>query len=143
MGSLTERNPSLWVHTTPPSSFAALGQDIKVDVAVVGAGIAVGGGAAAWAGTNSGGANREAAKACLSQARADHPDADRAALKEAVKACLAAQGITPGSHRPLTPERQARRSALKACVKSVRADHPDAARAELRTLVKECVKAGS
>ncbi len=40
MGSLTERNPSLWVRTTTPPSFPRLDHDITVDVAVVGAGIA-------------------------------------------------------------------------------------------------------
>jgi len=40
MGSLTERNPSLWVRTTEPSPFPALAGDRTVDVAVVGAGIA-------------------------------------------------------------------------------------------------------
>ena len=39
MGSLTERNPSLWVNTTAPGSFPTLNSDITVDVAVVGAGI--------------------------------------------------------------------------------------------------------
>ncbi len=40
MGSLAERNPSLWVRTTPAPSFPPLDRDITVDVAVVGAGIA-------------------------------------------------------------------------------------------------------
>lgn len=40
MGSLTERNPSLWICTTQPSAFPPLAQDLTVDVAVVGAGIA-------------------------------------------------------------------------------------------------------
>ena len=40
MGSLTERNPSLWVRTTEPRSFDPLQGDVTVDVAVVGAGIA-------------------------------------------------------------------------------------------------------
>ena len=104
---------------------------------LVGAGIAVGGGAAAWAQTTS--PNREAAKACLAEARAADPDADRAALREAVKACLEAQGITPGGARKeLTPEQQARRDALKACLQGVRAANPDAERAELRDEAKAC-----
>jgi hypothetical protein len=116
----------------------------RVLAAVIGAAIAVGGGAAAWAATGpGGGANREAAKACLSQAKVDHPDADRAARRAAVKECLAAQGIAPGTHRQRTPEQQARRDAAKACLAKVKADHPDAVRAEVRSLVKECVKAGS
>src|SRR4051794_21926550 len=39
MGSLHERNPSLWVATTDPPAFASLEADIAVDVAIVGAGI--------------------------------------------------------------------------------------------------------
>jgi len=43
MGSLTETNPSLWVETSPAdagAAFAPLDADLRVDVAVVGAGIA-------------------------------------------------------------------------------------------------------
>ena len=40
MGSLTERNPSLWVRSTEARSFGPLPGDATVDVAVVGAGIA-------------------------------------------------------------------------------------------------------
>jgi len=111
---------------------------------LVGAGIAVGGGAAAWAGTTSGGgANREAAKACLSKAKAATPDADRATVREAVKSCLAAQGITPGSHHATTPEQQAKRDALKACLKSVKDAQPNADKATLRNAAKPCLeKAG-
>ena len=39
MGSLHERNPSLWVGTTGETSYPSLTGDIEVDVAVVGAGI--------------------------------------------------------------------------------------------------------
>ena len=39
MGSLHERNRSLWVDTTPPTSYESLGGDVTVDVAVVGGGI--------------------------------------------------------------------------------------------------------
>lgn len=109
----------------------------RVLAVLVGTGIAVGGGAAAWAQT--GGANREAAKACLTDARAADPDAERAALREAVKACLEAQGITPrGDRRELTPEQQAKRDALRACLQGVRAANPDAERAELRDEAKAC-----
>jgi hypothetical protein len=102
---------------------------------LVGAGIAVGGGVAAWA--HPGGPNREAAKACLADARAADPNADKAALREAVKACLEAQGITPGS-RDLTPEQQAKRDELRACLQGVRSANPDAERAELRDEAKAC-----
>src|SRR4051812_28445320 len=41
MGSLTETNPSLWVETSAAdASFPALDADLRVDVAVVGGGIA-------------------------------------------------------------------------------------------------------
>ena len=113
----------------------------RVLAVLVGAGIAVGGGVAAWAGPGGGGgANREAAKACLAQARKDHPDADKAALKEAVKACLAAQGITAGSRRQLTPEQTAKRDALAACLKDVKAKNPDAGKAQLRELAGPCLE---
>ncbi len=39
MGSLDERNPSVWVSNTPPTSYPALSGRVEVDVAVVGAGI--------------------------------------------------------------------------------------------------------
>ncbi len=39
MGSLEERNPSLWVGTTPRTQYPPLRDDVHVDVAVVGAGI--------------------------------------------------------------------------------------------------------
>lgn len=39
MGSLDEHNPSLWVGTTPPTSYPSPSGDLRVDVAVVGAGI--------------------------------------------------------------------------------------------------------
>ena len=109
----------------------------RVLAVLVGAGIAVGGGVAAWA--HPGGPNREAARACLGEARAADPDADKAALREAVKACFEAQGIAPGGRRALTPEQQAARDALRACRQEARAANPEAARAELRRLVVECL----
>lgn len=39
MGSLHERNISLWVGTTPETNYPALSGDLSVDVAVIGAGI--------------------------------------------------------------------------------------------------------
>jgi hypothetical protein len=109
----------------------------RVLAVLVGAGLAAGGGAAAWAQT--GGANREAAKACLAEARAADPDAGKTELREAVKACLEAQGITPrGARREPTPEQQAAREALRACLQGVRAAHHDAERAELRDEAKAC-----
>lgn len=94
----------------------------RVLAVLVGAGIAVGGGAAAWAQTTGpGGTKREAARACLSQARAATPDAGKAALREAVKACLGDAGF---ERRTLTPEQQAKHDAVKACVDAARAQNP-------------------
>ncbi len=39
MGSLHERNISLWVGTTPETDYPSLAGDLSVDVAVIGAGI--------------------------------------------------------------------------------------------------------
>jgi len=89
---------------------------------LVGAGIAVGGGAAAWAQTTGpDGTKREAARACLSQAREAAPNAEKATLREAVKACLGEAGF---EGRTLTPEQQAKRDAVKACVDAARAQNP-------------------
>ena len=110
----------------------------RVLAVLVGAGIAVGGGAAAWAQTTGpDGTKREAARACLSQAREATPGADKGALREAVKACLAEAGI---EGRTLTPEQQAKRDAVKACVDAARAGNPDdkaAARAAARACLED------
>ena len=107
----------------------------RVLAVLVGAGIAVGGGAAAWAQTTGpDGTKREAARACLSQAREATPGADKATLKEAVKACLKEAGI---EGRTLTPEQQAKRDAVKACVDAARADHPNDKPA-VRAAAKAC-----
>jgi len=64
----------------------------RVLAVLVGAGIAVGGGAAAWAGTTGpGGANRQAAKACLTEARQELPDADKSEVRKLVKDCVKAR----------------------------------------------------
>lgn len=108
---------------------------------LVGAGLAVGGGVAAWAQTSGGsdGTTRAAAKACLQQAKAADSTADKATLKAAVKDCLAAQGITVGQKHQLTPEQQAKRDALKSCLQGVKAANPNATRAELRAAAKPCL----
>ena len=105
----------------------------RVLAMLVGAGIAVGGGVAAWA--HPGGPNREAARACLAEARAADPDADKAALRGAVRDCLEAQGI---SRPEPTPEEQARREALRTCLQGVKSANPDADRAQLRELAEPC-----
>jgi hypothetical protein len=94
----------------------------RVLAVLVGAGIAVGGGAAAWAQTTGpDGTKREAARACLSQAREATPNADKATLRQAVKACLGEAGF---EGRTLSPEQQAKRDAVKACVDAARASNP-------------------
>lgn len=105
---------------------------------LVGAGVAVGGGVAAWAGPA--GPNREATKACRAEARAADPDADRQALKDAVRTCLEAQGLTRPRRDEPSPEQQARRDALRTCLQGVRSANPDAERAELRELAKGCLE---
>lgn len=108
---------------------------------LVGAGLAVGGGVAAWAQTTGGsdGTTRAAAKACLQQAKTANPSADKASLKAAVKDCLAAQGITVGQKHQLTPDQQAKRNALKSCLQGVKAANPNATKAELRAAAKPCL----
>jgi hypothetical protein len=110
----------------------------RVLAALVGAGIAVGGGAAAWAQTTGpDGTKREAARACLSQAREATPDAGKPALREAVKACLGEAGF---EGRTLSPEQQAKHDAVKACVDAARAQNPDdktAARAAAKTCFEQ------
>lgn len=110
----------------------------RVLAVLVGAGIAVGGGAAAWAQTTApDGTKREVARACLSQAREATPDAGKAALREAVRTCMTDAGV---EGRTVTPEQQAKRDAVKACVDAARAGNPDdktAARAAARTCLTD------
>jgi hypothetical protein len=107
----------------------------RVLAVLLGAGIAVGGGAAAWAQTTGqDGTKREAARACLSQAREATPNADKATLKEAVKACLKEAGI---EGRTLTPEQQAKRDAVKTCIDAARAANPNDKTAA-RAAAKSC-----
>lgn len=104
----------------------------RVVAVLVGAGIVVGGGVA-WA--HPGGPNREAARACRAEAKAADPEADRAALREAVRHCLEAQGIDVPEP---SPEQQARREALRACLQGVKEANPEADRAQLRQLAQPC-----
>lgn len=110
----------------------------RVLAVLVGAGIALGGGAAAWAQTTGpDGTKREAARACLSQAREATPDANKAVRRGAVKACLAEAGV---EGRTRNPEQQAKRDAVKACVEAARAENPDdktAARAATRACLTD------
>lgn len=110
----------------------------RVLAVLVGGGIAMGGGAAAWAGTaGEGGPKREAARACLSQARQEAPDAEKGALKEAVKACLKDAGI---EGRALTPEQRAKREELRSCLQNAKALRPEdkaAARAAARACFEQ------
>lgn len=110
----------------------------RVLAVLLGGGIALSGGAAAWAQTTGpDGSKREAVRACLSQARQAAPDADKAARREAVKACLAEAGVKGR----IPPGRRAKLAGARECLKEVRAANPDASRSELRGLVKECVAA--
>ena len=107
----------------------------RVLAVLVGTGIAMGGGVGAWA--HPAGPNREAASTCLADAKAADPDADKTALREAVRDCLEAQGITrPGP----TPEQQARREALRTCLQGLKSANPDADRAELGELARPCLE---
>lgn len=105
---------------------------------VAGAGIVVGGGAAAWAGTaGADPAKREAARACMAQAREALPGAERPALREAAKACLTDAGF---EGRTPTPEQQATRDAARACIDAARSANPDdkaARRAEARACLDD------
>ena len=100
--------------------------------AVIAVGVSVG--ATAWA--HPGPTQRHAVRACIADARAANPDADRRALREAARPCLEALGLPA---RPRTPEQRAAREAVRACVRDVRQTHPDAGRHELRELVRECL----
>ena len=108
----------------------------RVLAVLVGTGIVVGGGVTV-ASAHPGGPNREAARACLAEARAADPDADKAALREAVRDCLDARGITVP--RP-SPEQQAKREALRTCLQGVKDANPDADRARLRELAAPCLE---
>lgn len=111
---------------------------------LVGAGVAVGGGAAAWAspgGSTTSGPNREAAKACFAQGGQALPGADKAALRASVEACLKAAGITPGKGHQPTPAQQAKREVLTTCLKGVKTAHPTADKAGLRDLARPCLDA--
>jgi hypothetical protein len=100
----------------------------RVLAVLVGAGIAVGGGAAAWAGTAGAGGP--------TQDRSELPGADRATLKDAVKTCLTAAGI---EGRTLTPEQQAKRDSVRACLQAAKAANPSADKAALRTAAASCL----
>ncbi len=110
----------------------------RVLAVLVGAGIAMGGGAAAWA-TTGGGSNKEAAKACVAKAKQADANIAGTDLKAAVKSCLTAQGITVKVPKTLTADQQARRDALRTCLQGVKAANPTADKAALRTAAKPCL----
>jgi len=108
----------------------------RVLAVLVGAGIAVGGGSAAWAGTaGADGPKREAARACLGAARQEDAGADKAALKEAVTECLKGAGF---EGRSPTPEQRAKREALRDCVKAAKDGSADD-KAAARTAARSCL----
>jgi ribosomal 50S subunit-associated protein YjgA (DUF615 family) len=103
----------------------------RVLAVLVGAGLAVGGGAAAWAGTaGAGGPNREAVKACRDQAREELPDGDRAALREAVRACLDEAGV----------DIPAKRAEVRDCVMAAKDANPDD-KVAARAAARQCLAA--
>src|SRR5919202_26585 len=108
----------------------------KILLAAAIAVVSVAGATAAWAQTTSNdrGAKRQALRDCVAQARAAHPDAPKADLKDDVKACLEAKGIT--LPQPLTDEQKAQ---AKACIQQARADHPGD-RPAIREQVKSCLQ---
>ena len=100
---------------------------------LIGAGIVVGGAGAAWAQTGDRATRREALRTCVQQAKADNPNADKAALKETVKNCLADQGILP----KLTDDQKA---AAKACLEQAKAANPDADKVTVRAAARPCLE---
>jgi Spy/CpxP family protein refolding chaperone len=112
------------------------------------AGLVIGGGAAAFAATTGGdGAtgDRAQAKACIQQARDAHKD-DKAARREAVKACLQQAGVDLGrlggvpkgvrdQVKALTPEQ---RTALKDCVRQAHEAH-EGDKPAFRDAAKACL----
>ena len=103
----------------------------RILVVAIGATLVLGVGAA-WAGPGRGDpVKREAAKACLAEAKAANPDADRAALRAAVTPCLEAAGITPGSHPVI--------DGLRDCMAAAREANADAEREVLREALRACV----
>ena len=102
------------------------------------AAVAVGGASVAWAHPFGGdGSKREALRACRQEVKEANPDAPREELKDEVKACLEAKGITP---RELTPEQQAKRDEAKACLSEAREANPDADRPTIRAAARSCLE---
>jgi hypothetical protein len=103
-------------------------------VVIVGA--LVGGVGVAWAHVGGGPLRREALRTCRQEARDQNPDADREALKAAVKSCLEAQGLAPGQR--LSDEQKAQ---AKACVQAAREANPDADRPTVLAAARPCLEA--
>ncbi|MGH9279738.1 MAG: hypothetical protein ACRD12_16775 [Acidimicrobiales bacterium] len=96
--------------------------------------VALGGATAAWAQTSGErGAKREAARACLDEARAANPDAPKAELRDDVKACLEAKGIQLGGK--LTDEQKAQ---AKACIEQAKAAGGEPV--EIREAARSCLQ---
>jgi hypothetical protein len=108
---------------------------MKRTLVVLAAGVIVVGGATAALAHPRDPAKREAAKACLDQARQAHPDADRQELRDAAKPCLEAAGINVPDP---TPEQRARREAFRKCAEDARQAHPDDREAR-REQVRKCL----
>lgn len=98
--------------------------------------VASAGATAAWAQSSGDRATKRAAvRDCVAQARAANPGTPRSELKDGVRACLEAKGITLPKHPRLTDEQKAR---LKECRQQARAEHPGDKPA-IRAAVRECL----
>ena len=106
----------------------------RIIAVLIGAGIIVGGASVAWAQTGDRATRREALRTCVQQARQDNPNADKAALKDPVKNCLAAQGILP----KLSDDQKA---TAKACVQQAKGANPDADKVTARAGARPCLEA--
>lgn len=98
--------------------------------------VASAGATAAWAQSSGDRATRRAAvRECVAQVRAADPGRPKSELKDDVRACLEAKGITLPKHPRLTDEQKAR---LKECRHQARTEHPGDKPA-IRAAVRDCL----
>ena len=111
----------------------------RVLLALAVAAVTVAGTGVAWAHSTDEdrAARREAVRACREQARQAQPEADRQTVRADVRECLEAQGITP---RPHAAEHRERRAQFRDCVKKAREEHPGAERPTIREAVRDCTQ---
>lgn len=98
-------------------------------------GITVAGAGAAWAQTTGSDrpARRAALRTCRQDARQADPGATRALLREAVKSCLAEQGILPKLS-------DAQKAAAKQCLQEAKATNPDADKVTIAAAARPCLE---